>query len=282
MQEEWGRVLPSLILSPMIVEDGRLLLISNLDLKSTVAHASHALAGGGRPRGLERPPSPARRQPRTENGLRLQGSKVTEINDGTGVGIYSLYGLRVLQALPDGEGVPGLATAVRMNATFPMVSPAVNLPTDPPRRVVNAGYFDNYGIQVATSWLHFQPRVAALQHFGRPASADPRRPQRVGPIRGGRPAARLLRLPHAGLRIHQEPDRGGGPAHTTTGMFRNDAYIEHLSSWFSGRTGCHDFFTTIVFENPAGISDTIDSNNPQNLPGNPFFGDDESGQAGGP
>ena len=40
-----------------------------------------------------------------------------------------------------------------MSASFPYVSPAVNLPTSPPRRVVDAGYYDNYGIQVAASWI---------------------------------------------------------------------------------------------------------------------------------
>ena len=40
-----------------------------------------------------------------------------------------------------------------MNATFPFVSPAVSLPTDPPRRVVDAGYYDNYGVATAVSWL---------------------------------------------------------------------------------------------------------------------------------
>jgi hypothetical protein len=33
------------------------------------------------------------------------------------------------------------------------VSPAVNLPTDPPRRVVDAGSYDNYGIQIASAWI---------------------------------------------------------------------------------------------------------------------------------
>ncbi len=46
-----------------------------------------------------------------------------------------------------------LATAVRMNAAFPYVAPAVNLPTDPPRRVIDAGFLDNYGIDIATEWL---------------------------------------------------------------------------------------------------------------------------------
>ncbi len=46
-----------------------------------------------------------------------------------------------------------LATAVRMNASFPYVSPAVSLPSEPTRRVVDAGYFDNYGVYIATAWL---------------------------------------------------------------------------------------------------------------------------------
>jgi hypothetical protein len=40
-----------------------------------------------------------------------------------------------------------------MNATFPYVSPAVSLPTTPPARVVDAGYYDNYGLASAASWL---------------------------------------------------------------------------------------------------------------------------------
>ncbi|MBX6312636.1 MAG: hypothetical protein IRY99_06910 [Isosphaeraceae bacterium] len=46
-----------------------------------------------------------------------------------------------------------VSTAVRMNAAFPYVSPATNLPTDPPRRVVDAGYYDNYGIEIACAWI---------------------------------------------------------------------------------------------------------------------------------
>jgi tetratricopeptide (TPR) repeat protein len=46
-----------------------------------------------------------------------------------------------------------LSTALRMNAAFPFVSPAVNLPTAPPRRVLDAGYKENYGVELATEWL---------------------------------------------------------------------------------------------------------------------------------
>lgn len=49
-------------------------------------------------------------------------------------------------------------TAVRMNASFPYISPAVSLPTTVRRRVVDAGYYDNYGVNTAISWL-FQEDV---------------------------------------------------------------------------------------------------------------------------
>ena len=40
-----------------------------------------------------------------------------------------------------------------MNASFPFFSPAVSLPTLPQRRIVDAGYFDNYGVSLASAWL---------------------------------------------------------------------------------------------------------------------------------
>ena len=46
-----------------------------------------------------------------------------------------------------------LSTALRMNATFPFVTPVLSLPTTPPRRVVDAGYKENYGVDLATEWL---------------------------------------------------------------------------------------------------------------------------------
>jgi len=46
-----------------------------------------------------------------------------------------------------------LSTALRMNATFPFVTPVASLPTTPPRRVVDAGYKENYGVDLATDWL---------------------------------------------------------------------------------------------------------------------------------
>jgi hypothetical protein len=59
-----------------------------------------------------------------------------------------------------------LSTALRMNAAFPYVTPAVKLPTNPPRRVVDAGYLDNYGVGLAADWL-MRNRVWLKTHTSR-------------------------------------------------------------------------------------------------------------------
>jgi hypothetical protein len=47
-----------------------------------------------------------------------------------------------------------LATALRMNATFPFVLPVVKLPSNPQMNVMDAGLRDNFGVEVASRWLH--------------------------------------------------------------------------------------------------------------------------------
>jgi hypothetical protein len=100
---------PALIFSPMIVETGQPLLISNLEL-SGIARSS-----------------------RTGTSL------------GPAIDFFDVF--------PKAYDRFTLATAARMSSTFAYVSPAVDLPTDPPRRVVDAGYFDNYGMNIAVGYL---------------------------------------------------------------------------------------------------------------------------------
>jgi hypothetical protein len=95
--------LPSLVLSPTLVEDAEPLLISNLDL-----------------------------------------------GDLNQVEFFKLF---PESSHPEAR-LLRISTAVRMNATFPFVSPAVSLPTEGPRRVVDAGFVDNYGILVASDWIY--------------------------------------------------------------------------------------------------------------------------------
>jgi len=45
------------------------------------------------------------------------------------------------------------ATALRMNATFPFILPMITLPSSPPMEVIDAGAIDNYGTQPAVKYL---------------------------------------------------------------------------------------------------------------------------------
>lgn len=97
---------PSLVVAPVIVEDGRRLLISNLDL-----------------------------EPLTRPG---HGDSVSA--------------LEMRRMIPGAEKLR-LSSAVRMSASFPYVTPAVELPTIPLRRVVDAGYYDEHGVDLAMRFI---------------------------------------------------------------------------------------------------------------------------------
>ena len=115
---------PSLIFSPMLVEDGRQLFISNLDLRKVTQNRAFILGEDDR------------RSP----------------TDPQGFGLLSREGVEFFKLFPNATEFT-VATAVRMSASFPYLLPGVPLRTNPPRRVVDAGYYDNYGIGIAASWM---------------------------------------------------------------------------------------------------------------------------------
>jgi hypothetical protein len=120
---------PSIIFSPVMVEDGRQLLISTLELD-----------------GLVQPDEPlVRVEPP------LLGPRAVPLGGDGELG--QLRAVEFFKLFPD-AGRLRLATAVRLNATFPFLTPAAVLPTAPPRRVVDAGYYDNFGINVAVAWAY--------------------------------------------------------------------------------------------------------------------------------
>jgi ABC-type amino acid transport substrate-binding protein len=106
---------PSLVFSPVLIEDGRRLLISNLDL-SRLAVNEHM-----GPSGIKRP--------------------------------ASVDCLELFAEFPGSAGTFKLGTAARLNSTFPLVSPTPALPISGRRRVADAGYFDNFGVELACRWL---------------------------------------------------------------------------------------------------------------------------------
>lgn len=105
--EESG-VSPSLIYTPASLDDGRRVLVSNLDLDYMTRHA-------------------------------IDGHDPTR----SAFQFFERFGTDKLT----------VATAARMSASFPYVSSAAELPTTKLRRLGDAGYFDNYGGFVISSWL---------------------------------------------------------------------------------------------------------------------------------
>lgn len=101
---------PVLVFSPMMIESGAVMFVSNLDLGQLREHF----------------PGEDKNRDSAE--------------------LFKIW--------PEARAGMSLATAVRLSASFPYVSPAVSLPTRPSRRLVDAGYYDNFGIDVATAFLN--------------------------------------------------------------------------------------------------------------------------------
>ena len=225
--------LPSLIFSPMTVDDGRQLLISNLDLR-TEGHVpgnlpSHALA--------------------INRGGILNGH-----NDGKTAEPYSLSAIEFFKIFPKAGGFL-LSTAARMNGTFPWVSPAVNLPTDPPLRVVDAGYYDNYGVNVACAWLNLH-RAWLVENTSGVVLVQIRdslsRNDRLGfpePESDGTMETALR-----GFQFLFTPIDAVLAARTTSAMFRNDQAVAAVGDTFTRLTKDSAFFTTVDFENSAEVT----------------------------
>jgi hypothetical protein len=230
--EKKGRI-PSIILSPMLVEDGRRLLISNLDLWDLTL---------------------------------VKGSALTFDDPGMIEYPYSLSSLEFFRLFPEATCF-SLATGVRMSASFPYVSPAVNLPTSPPRRVVDAGYYDNYGVQVAAAWVE-KNRVWLNQHTSgvvliqiRDSISQKERLEVADAPKGVK--AWLAR----GFRFFTSPVAGAASARNASTVFRNDQDVWELTDLFDrlkpleaapdpSNSSKLDraFFTTVVFENSAEVT----------------------------
>ena len=114
-EEEAQGIRPSVVFSPMLIESGAPFFISNLDLQA----------------------------------FRTKFSRNNKSN-------ADEHSAELFRVMPGAHAEDGLtvATAARLSATFPYIVPAVSLPTAPHRRVVDAGYYDNYGIDVVTGILN--------------------------------------------------------------------------------------------------------------------------------
>jgi len=216
--ERQGRI-PSIVFSPMLVEDGRQLLISNLNL----GFLSHA-------RG---------------NLLNSQDH------------VYSYPAVEFFKLFPDEVSCFEIATAVRLNASFPYVSPALYLPTDPYRRVVDAGYYDNYGIAVAASWIYHH-RKWLMEHASGvvliQVRAYPKQIDRKS-LREHEPSV-FNGLSRA-FQFATSPAEGAANSRDAATLFRNDQVLDALDKWFKDQVPRdRAFFTTVLFENVLDVGMT--------------------------
>ena len=240
---------PSLVYTPMMVEDGRRLLISNLDM----AFATRNVGGL-----LLEPSSRKIERPAIQGGDFDQS--IHEEDE-----VFSLSAVEFFRLFPR-AGDFQVTTAIRMSASFPWVSPAFNLPTLPPRRVVDAAYYDNYGINLSALWLSKMSQWLQENTSGvlvvqvRDKVSQGARTEidfdRVGgddaPLdllvwNGG---SKLLR---PGLQALSTPLVGVTNARQWTMAFRNDEQVDLQDLLFDELSG-QDFFRTVVFECPVDVS----------------------------
>jgi hypothetical protein len=212
---------PSLVYSPMMVEDGRRVLISNLDLASLAT--SH-------------------------------GNYVCNTPPGSAQDFYSQSSFELFRLLPDAWNELRVSTAARMSASFPYLSPAAVLPTNPRRRVVDAGYYDNYGVTVAAGWLQDLLMTAE----GRQALHDQVSGVVVIEVRDG-PSDRGIKKETLGEKDTSSslsrgfegltsPAEGVGSARNSVSLYRNDEKLDWLSQTFGNHGFAADFFTNVLFQ----------------------------------
>jgi hypothetical protein len=229
---------PSLVFSPMLVEDCRRLLITNLDFGGRGNLEYAAL----NPAVSYHLPSGVHELPRERQSVPV---------------------VEFWRAFPTAYDKFQIKTAARMSATFPFVGPAVNLPTNPRRRVVDAGYFDNFGINLAAVWLYrykseilahtsgvviveiraYPRRAEKLLAEPRSLVKDPNKP--VAPVRPEMITWALSEL--------STPAEALSNLYAKGAYFRNDILLDFLDKEFNGvsaakKSPWEKFFTTVAFE----------------------------------
>jgi hypothetical protein len=217
---------PSLLFSPMLVEDCRRVLITNLEVdaltRSLCPSLNHDVPGTPPPE------------------------------------VQSIAALDFFRHFPEAYSAFQVSTAARMSATFPFVGPGVSLPTDPPRRVVDAGYFDNFGVDLASLWLlenqaairEYTSGVVLIEVLGYPRRAE-KVQFREGDGKGDLMAWGASEVSTPAEAILNLYARGA--------YFRNDQLLQLVSRAFDKPGATNPFFTTVSLEyaGPATLSWTL-------------------------
>ncbi len=190
---------PSLVFTPTIVEDGRRLVISNLNLHGLLANPAFQI----------------------EQAL---CSKDPCKPCDTSVSSVQLFA-------GDGDAYQNLklSSAARMSATFPWITSAVLLPSNPERRIVDAGYYDNYGVDLAVQWIRSHEAWFREKHV----------PVLLVQIRDGQEFEKRTKIDEdgagfwgRGISPLSAPIEAFMATRTATMNYRNDEALEELASDF--------------------------------------------------
>ena len=258
--KEYAGLIPSIIFSPMLVEDGRRLLISNLPLQDLAFIQGKALMADDEQtlRDQYRGYNPTKPEPD------LYDLEYPDLASVSAVELFGLFG-------EAGRDNLKLASAVRMSATFPYVTSAVALPTDPPRHAVDAGYYDNYGINLATAWVFShrvwiakntsgvlvvqsrafrnEKRLKILSEDIHDSAANDQLESHewisVAKVAHFLPA--LASLVADGVRSLVIPLEGLAQARDSSMYFRNDEQLRGLQRMFADLGKDEDFFRSVIF-----------------------------------
>ena len=211
---------PSLVYCPMLAEDGRRLVISNLDLDFLLVQ---------------------------------EGPRVGHDEEVT----YSRAGYEFARLFPGSLAKFPLRVATRLSASFPYLSPAAVLPTTPRRRVVDAGYWDNYGTSVACAWLEacvdgdaragdmrrwMEENVSGVLLIQIRDLLDPRSTEGTDfRLEQRRPPSKM----ELGLEGITSPALGALSARESAMLFRNDELVELVARRCNSEFG-PGFFTTVT------------------------------------
>jgi hypothetical protein len=219
---------PSLVFSPMLIEDGRRLIVSNLALGDVLRYSGEWLT--------DDPAKPA--------------SWATS----------SIAAYHFASLFPNAWPNFPLSTAARLSAAFPYVSPAAVLPTEPRRRIVDAGYYDNYGLDLACNWLReavechsdwlraHVSRVLVIQIRDNVSDLSVNPNSATERARGDAGTDRKRSAIARGLEGLSSPPTGLLTARDSVSLFRNDAQLETVMQLYHRVLQVPDFVTTAVFE----------------------------------
>jgi len=269
-ERERAGEIPSIVFSPMLVEDGRRILIGNLPLADLTVHLNGVLLNEDREAILDKY---METKPKTPDG-RLKTRGEVHDYDLEYPSLSSFSSLEFSKLFAESRAMDHLrlASAVRMSATFPFITSVVTIPTFPARHVVDAGYYDNYGVNLASSWINshrgwirdnaagvlvIQIRAFRNEKRLKILDQDVYTPLATATDHSGRIydwiawgvglVPQFLSMLNEGVRSVVIPAQGIAMARESSMFFRNDENLEVLYDVFHRMTDDPEFFRTVIF-----------------------------------